>query len=320
LEEQENQLRAFRVSHSGETPDDLNGNLQAISTLQAQLQANVDAAGRLDEERILLTQAPRQAESRDAGEQSERSRLLQDRARLEGELSNLRREYTESYPDVISARQQLNALNTRIASLPAPAAGSAPPLDAQTRVRLELVTQELARRNEQQIALRRKMASYQGKVESVPALQMQLAELTRNYEVSKQNYQSLLDKSISAGMAKDLESNQEAERFTALDKAKTPEKPFSPKRIPMIVAVSLISLILPCAAILGLEFVARRVETESDIQEMLTPKLEILGKIPKIVSDADRRRTRFVWLGTGAFSVASGLTLALVLLKVKPIL
>jgi hypothetical protein len=54
-----------------------------------------------------------------------------------------------------------------------------------------------------------------------------VAELTRNYETSRQNYQSLLDKTLSAGMSQDLERRQQAERFIVLDTAKTPAKPVS---------------------------------------------------------------------------------------------
>ena len=57
-----------------------------------------------------------------------------------------------------------------------------------------------------------------------------MAELARNYSVSKEHYQSLLDKTFSAGMAADMERRQQAEHFTILDKAQVPEKPFKPKR------------------------------------------------------------------------------------------
>ena len=40
----------------------------------------------------------------------------------------------------------------------------------------------------------------------------------------KQNYQALLDKSFSIGMAADLEQKQKGERFTVLDPAQVPQK------------------------------------------------------------------------------------------------
>src|SRR5580704_1419938 len=101
LEEQESALQAFRMQHIGSTPDQLNVNMQAISRLQADIQSNVDAVSRLDEERILLTQQ-RRVDTRDPSALSERDRLLQERSRLENDLQNLRRQYTDTYPDVVN--------------------------------------------------------------------------------------------------------------------------------------------------------------------------------------------------------------------------
>jgi hypothetical protein len=48
----------------------------------------------------------------------------------------------------------------------------------------------------------------------VPVREQEMAELNRDYGVSKEHYQSLLDKAFSAQMAADLEQKQEAEHFT----------------------------------------------------------------------------------------------------------
>jgi succinoglycan biosynthesis transport protein ExoP len=44
LQEQESQLEAFKMKHVGATPDELNGNLQALSRLQAEAQSNMASA------------------------------------------------------------------------------------------------------------------------------------------------------------------------------------------------------------------------------------------------------------------------------------
>lgn len=320
LEEQENQLKTFREQHAGETPDDLSGNLQALSTLQSQLQANLDAGSRLDEERILLSQV-KSPEARALGPSGERIRLLQEKASLENQLSRLKQQYTDTYPDVVSAQAQLKALDVQMAALPkAPSTNVAPVYDSGTRVRLDLIDRELHQNKQQQAALHHAMAAYQSKVEAVPALQMQLSELTRNYEVSRQNYQSLLDKSFSAGMAQDLESQQEAERFTALDTAKTPEKPFKPKRIPLMAVAVLISMLLSSGVTIGLGFLKRTIGSEAELEHLMPSKIEVLGTIPPIVSVADARRNRVAALGTAVVSLASFMALALFLMKVRPIL
>ncbi|MBZ5581446.1 MAG: hypothetical protein LAQ30_04430 [Acidobacteriia bacterium] len=66
--------------------------------------------------------------------------------------------------------------------------------------------------------------------------EQEMAQITRDYEMSKENYKSLLDKQTAAAMSLDMERRQQSERFTILDRARIPEKPLKPKR-PMLFAM-----------------------------------------------------------------------------------
>jgi protein tyrosine kinase modulator len=319
LQEQEEALQAFRMQHAGATPDQLGGNLQALSRLQADVQSNMDAISRLDEERILLTQT-KSVETRDPSTLSERGRLLQERNRLENDLLTLRRQYTDTYPDVVSVKGQLESVKTRLATLPEPAVGSVEIYDLSTQLRLSLINKEIDRHKELLLTLQRQIASYQSKVQSVPVLETQLAELTRNYETSRQNYQSLLDKRLSAGMSEDLERKQQAERFTVLDLASTPEKPFEPKRIPFMAGAMLAAMLLSAGGVILLDRLKGAVRSESDLAAMLPPKVVVVGTIPPMASKADSKRMRLITIETAAASVFACVALIIFLLKVRPIL
>lgn len=317
LQEQEAALQAFRMQHVGATPDQLTGNLQALSRLQSDVQANMDAISRLDEERILLTQ-PRQGEVRDPSTLGERGRLLQERSRLETELSNLRRQYTDTYPDVVTAKSQLETVRTRLAALPEPTPGSLDVYDTSTQMRLNLINRQIDRHKEQLAVLQRQIGSYQSRVQSVPVLETELAELTRNYETSRQNYQSLLDKRLSAGMSEDLERRQQAERFTVLDLASTPEKPFEPKRLPMMGGAVLLAIVLSCGVVAGITLLKGAVRSETDLVTVLGPKLKILGTVPPITTKGDEKHSRIVTLQIAFASLLACLALVVFLLKVRP--
>ena len=314
LEEQESALQAYRMQHAGATPDALTGNLQALSRLQADSEANDDAISRLDQERILLTQM------RSTAPLTERDRLMQERRRLEGELSNLKRQFTDSYPDVISVREQIKDINTRLAATPELSARTVEPMDSSTEIRLGLMEKELQRHRELKADLQRQMQSFQRKVDSVPVLETHLAELTRNYEVSRQNYQSLLDKTLSAGMSEQLEQKQQAERFTVLDPAKTPEKPVKPKRIFLFAGIVAAAFLLPIGAVLGREFFNGSIKSETQLKEMLPPKIPVLGTIPPIQSTSDLRRARWLNTQTSLLVVLTCTALTIFLLKVRPLL
>jgi succinoglycan biosynthesis transport protein ExoP len=136
LEEQETALQEYRMQHAGATPDALTGNLQALSRLQAESEANEDAISRLDQERILLSQTS-SADPRVAP-LTERDRLIQDKRRLEGELSELKRQFTDSYPDVISVKEQIKDASARLAAIPE-SSNTTDHLDSTTKVRLTLI-------------------------------------------------------------------------------------------------------------------------------------------------------------------------------------
>lgn len=310
LEEQEGQLEAFKMHHVGATPDQLDGNLQAISRLQTQMQSNADAISRLDEERIMLSQVKPPPVSNDVASLTERDRLQQEKHRLENELWRLRREFTDTYPDVVLVREQLQSVNSRIAALPP---DTVEHYDSATQTRLSIISRELERHKQEQVALQQQIGSYQSKVDTVPVLETQLTELTRNYETSRQNYQSLLDKTLSAGMSQDLERKQQAERFVILDVARTPEKPISPKRMPLMAGAVLGGGLLSIAGVLGFNLMLGRIESEAQLKAMLPAKVPILGSIPPIVSVAERRRKRVVLLQTLAASAATCIAVILFL-------
>jgi succinoglycan biosynthesis transport protein ExoP len=318
LEEQESQREAFKMKHAGATPEELNGNLLALSRLQSDMQSNLDAISRLDQERILLARArPMESQTLPA---TERDRLLLEKRRLETERWNLKRQFTNSYPDVVAADEQLAHLNARLAELPAPAPDSLESSDPDTQVRLALVGKEIARHKQRISELQQSMRTYQWKVDSVPVLETQMAELSRNYDSSKQNYQSLLEKTFSAGMAEELERTQQAERFTVLDLAKTPEKPIRPKRVPILAGVLFAALLLPAGTAIGLFLLRGAVGSEAEMRDMLPIGIPILGTIPPIVSRSTAARQRWKKLQTVVVSLAACAALAIFLFKVRPTL
>lgn len=318
LEEQESALQAYRMQHAGATPDALTGNLQALSRLQGEIESNADAISRLDQERILLSQV-RSTDPREAP-LTDRDRLLQEKRRLETELWNLKRQFTDTYPDVIAVTEQLKTVNARLATTPESSGNLVEQVDSNTKVRLGLIEKDLQRHRETQGKLQQQIQSFQGKVDSVPVLETRLAELSRNYEVSRQNYQSLLDKTLSAGMSEELERKQQAERFTILDPAKTPEKPIKPKRIPFFVGTILASLLLPIGTTIAIEALSGAIKSEAQLKEMLPPKVFVLGTIPPIANQIDLRRSRLMAVQTCLLLVITFTALAIFLFKVRPIL
>ncbi len=322
LEAQESALEAFRMQHAGATPDQLNANLQVLSRLQTDVQANIDSISRLDQERILMSQQQPgdMRDSHDSTPTGERGRLIQERNRLELELQNLRRQFTETYPDVQTAKRQLENVESRLSALPPPTSTPLTPSDPGAKLRVELINKDIDRHQQQLANLQRQIAGYQQKVQSVPVLETRLAELTRNYETSRQNYQSLLDKRLSAGMSEDLERRQQAERFTVLDSARTPDKPAKPKRLPLMAGAIALGLLLPGALTVVIGLRSGTLKSETELMAMLPARIKMMATIPPISNQHDLRRARRVPLQTAIFSAFVVASLVIFLLKVRPTL
>lgn len=167
---------------------------------------------------------------------------------------------------------------------------------AASRVQLELSKKELEARVADRRRILQSIAEYQRKLERLPVREQELASITRDYENSKQNYRSLMDKKASAVMAAEMERRQQSERFTLQDPARVPTKPIRPRRPLYYSGGVLAALVLGVMAALVLEFRRNQLLGEWE----LPPGVNILGRIPMIDSkDASNLRR------SGATVVAS---------------
>jgi polysaccharide biosynthesis transport protein len=295
LEAQEKKVSAFKLQHLGEMPEQQAANLQALSQLQTQFQANVEALNRLEVERTLLSRGldPMGGTSSVAAAApvTERTRLEAERRQLKEQVLDLQRRYTDAYPEVHTANARLEHVEQQLKALPPDPPVAPDPHDSSAvNVRLQLIERETKRLNDEQAKLTAQMSAYRSKVDAVPVREQQMAELARNYGVSKEHYQSLLDKTFSAEMAADLERRQQAEHFTIIDRAQVPEQPFKPKRKLMVIAAFLVALATSIGTACVKDMIDGSVKAEGELKAMLPVNVPILAAVPALRDSADRRR------------------------------
>ncbi len=228
---------------------------------------------------------------------------------LESQLTLLRARYSDNYPDVSRLRALIAEVRRdeerKAADSPAPAraaesvspaaapvasaARKAPPADApgstqaseriaSLRSQLDLVNQELESRKREQQRIVGDLNLYQGRVNGLPIREQEMAALTRDYEISKTNYRSLLDKKMAAEMATDMERREKSERFTIVDPARVPTKPYKPNRKLLDAGGAFVGLVLGLALALGKEMQAGTLLGEWELPAGTT----VLGRLPYI--------------------------------------
>lgn len=325
LETQENQVREFAMSHLGEMPDNLPANLGTLAQLRATYQADSDSLDRLEQQRLELLRMPQPVQDATGHNidpaSSERGRLEAEEIRLQEQLLDLRRRYTPAHPEVVETAARLQRVKEEIKQLPPPVPGKIDTTNmTASQVRLEIISHEMSRLTEDMKKVQEQMVAYQSKVDAMPLREQQLTDLTRDYEISKQEYSTLLGKKYSADMATNLERKQQGERFTVIDPAIPPGRPIRPNRALLMLAALFGSLFLSIALVIGREKLDMTVRAEQDLEDLLPAPVTMLALIPTIDTPGDRQRRRRFAIFALATALFACMLVAGFLWRVHPIL
>lgn len=150
------------------------------------------------------------------------------------------------------------------------------------KAQIQASDKELETRKSEQQRILRDLAQYQQRLERLPVREQEMAQITRDYEMSKTNYKSLLDKKMAAEMSLDMERRQQSERFTIVDRAQVPGKPIKPNRPTLYAAALGLGLVLGLVAGFSAEMKSNVVLGEWELPDG-TP---ILARLPFIQASA----------------------------------
>jgi protein tyrosine kinase modulator len=319
-------LADFRTKYAGKLPEEVSMNLSEMNALQQRLQALNDAASRNDQQRLMLESEVRINKDRisalkdNAPQAQARNERITDLDHqietLETTIEGMRDRYTDDFPDLQQARQQLAILKRQRDDLnkqekPGATPKNIPVIEspAVTRERMDyqataeqLKTALQANQMEaHQIAkeiddVNSEIKQYQSRVTAVPAGETEESELIRDRDLAKAKYQDLELKLQRSAISMDMENRKEGESLEVLDQASLPETPTAPKR----------SMIIPAGAVLGLlvgiVLIAIREVKDTSLKNLkdarLYTQLSILGSIPLLENDlVVQRRKQIMWVG-----------------------
>ena len=334
MEEQEAKVAAFKAKHPGVSESPLEAGVQQILTgLQSQLQSSQQTLESARQHKLYLESLIQQAQSAPPAGGANPSAaagvdpalaMARDLDRelidLRLRLQDLRQQYTDDYPDVVALKDKIaqrekmkktaddeaaaNLRNHKTATAADAAgsdhaAGGASASLMQLENQLKASQQDIQAYEKRQGELETEVTGYLTRLKTAPETEQELAGISRDYEESKANYNSLLQKQMQSQLATRLEERQKSEQFRILDPPSFPKKHISPNHFRFSGIGLMLGLVVAIAITAILEIMDIRIRHERDLKALVPAHL--LVTIPRLVTPKEEKsRALRRWLDFGA--------------------
>jgi polysaccharide chain length determinant protein (PEP-CTERM system associated) len=303
LEELERRRR--ELDAGGETNENLG--LATLARLTTQLGATSEARFRAQERRGGLLRQLAELEPGAGDAQGVSERL----AGLRRELAQLRRRFSDKYPDVMRMKTQIAELERQVAAGDAAADTEAHGVALPLRQALAEAEREIGALKGEESRLRERIAALESSLARAPQLQQSGQELIRDHGVTRELYQELLKRYEQARSSG--ESGEPAgPGLRIVEAARPPREPAAPDRLRIALSGALLALGVAAGVVVLWEHADTRLHTVDDVRAFT--RVPVLASVPRIATRADDRRLSFRKLlqGGGALIVY-----ALVILAVR---
>jgi polysaccharide chain length determinant protein (PEP-CTERM system associated) len=324
LEQAEARIKEFRLRNIEMQSGDGKDATSRVAEISAQLQqatlelreaenAKAAAKAQLDAEKgqgsSLATQSLLQESAISVATPEIDARIATQKSNLDA----MQQRYTDQHPDIVITRRLIKELEEqkknevaelRKAAMAAPSTAGGPGAS--------LAAQELNRMlaaSEVQVAALKarvgefttRLAAAREALKTAPQLEAEAAQLNRDHEINKKNYQDLVSRRQAAIMSGELEVASGVADFRLIDPPRVTPQPVAPNRLLLLP----LALVAALGAGIFVAFAASQLRpVYSDGNELRTKTgLPLLGVVSLVMNDADRRRER---LSTLRFLGASG--------------
>ncbi|HUY12937.1 MAG TPA: Wzz/FepE/Etk N-terminal domain-containing protein [Terriglobia bacterium] len=331
LEQQEQQLRDYKMRYLGELPEQQQGNLEILSGLHMQLQNTMAEISRAQEQRVYLSSLLDQYRSLSTtggpipgvSAQSPGAMAQGELGRLQAEKASLLARFTPQYPDVLQIDRKIEEQKALLDRLQSSKANT--PQKGQSRASVHTGTAEsssVAQLNSQLDANRVQMkdlvkgekqleaeiTQYEQRLNLTPVREQQLTDIMRNYNLAKKNYADLLNKVTQSEMATSLAMRQQGQQFRVVNPPSLPTKPSSPNRVKIGLGGAVGGLFLAAIVAFLVDSGDHSFYSEKDVSQRF--KLPVVIAMPLFRTPSEERRRSWI----NAFEWLAGTVLVLIVL------
>jgi polysaccharide chain length determinant protein (PEP-CTERM system associated) len=302
LAEKEARMREYKQKYLGQLPEQEQGNLQIMNSLETQLAASSLALDRAQEQKSYLESMVAQFRSVEPRDGNSNPTTPDGVLRgLRAKLTELESKYNPGYPEIVRVKEEISKWETIKqqgggSDVAASAKGPAPsndPVYIELQSRLKSVRAEAENKSKEVASLRKRLQEIQGRVGVVPVRQQELAEIQREYETARQNYQSLQQMKAKSELATSMEVRQQGEQIRVLDAASFPRSPAEPNRVLVILGGWFLGILAGVALVTLKEMMDPKVFGEEEVVKIT--QLPILVSLPVLRSRWEEARRKEQW-------------------------
>ncbi|MBK5940393.1 chain length-determining protein [Halochromatium roseum] len=248
-------------------------------------------------------------------------------------LDDLLLRYTERHPDVLELQRLIAELKRR-SSQQARANENQPSSLVQSttvygnlRIALNEAEADVASLQARVDEFESRVTSLTEKIDSIPEIEADLTQLTREYNTIANQHSKLLERRESARLSQQVENSVEGIKFRVIDPPLAPKKPSAPNRLLLAFAVLVVAIGGGAAAAVALDLLRPIYDDRRVLYR--TTGLPVLGVVSLIRTPQKRRLERILWLPffllimglvIGSMIVGSGLTADFVSEVISPVI
>lgn len=227
----------------------------------------------------------------------------QDERRLEllkMELIELKTKFSDLYPDVKKVKEEIKELTVKVEeSRRGEDEKQKNPAYIMLSSRFASVKSDISSKQNQIRDLEAQADQYRNRLAATPGVEEKYNAMVAERNNLYAKLGDLQSKMMEAKVAREFESKQKGERFSLIESARLPEKPFKPNRF----AIILIGIVLGMGAGVGVASVLEFSDLSFRSAEPLSKGLgfPVLAEVPFILTkdDEKRKKDRMIWMIAG---------------------
>lgn len=221
-------------------------------------------------------------------------------SRLDGQrrqLDDLLRRYTDQHPDVQAARRMITQLELQKQQQEAEARAKAQssrggrssgnnPVFQRLRVAFAEAEANVASLRSQLAGQQERLEQIKATASKVPAAEAELAQLNRDYDILRRQYDQLVSRREAASLGVKIDQSQSMAEYRLVEPPRVPPRAVFPDRQMLALAGMVLALVAGLASAFGLSQLSPTFDSREMLQSFI--KRPVLGTVSQHFSDAAR--------------------------------